>query len=1234
MLKSKQTIRIFFLIVTLFMGAAGEVWAQGSSCSTTNCSFSIATSDIHVIGSGTVAVKSGDDGIVHNQDGGHTVTIVVTPEDDYYIKKADIKVQKLVAPSRTRTPGIAGDLTVEGPTTVANTTTGGEFTFTVPTGYAGAYIEATFRSTSEGGVIRVTKSSSIGNNPAMDGYYILVDDTPASWLANLYNTETPFTGTLEGEAKDDGTFPVITGLRQPLFNTITGGTVKNVMLQDVSISQDGYVGAIACTADGATRIYNCGILPTTAAHESTGRSTVASTDSYCGGIVGFLDGTARVINCFSYADINGGSVKAGIVGYNNVTSKSGSIKTMVMNCLFFGNIATGNTVVPIYGGTDISNDNTNKLNNFNFFLYEAPFSKNNTSTNVLISNYNHALAAEERFLNRFEFYRLLLNSNRELAAWYVNGSVIDARTRMSKWVLDKSIAPYPILKVQGKYPSIINYDPNTTPSTPEDIKELIVNISGTGIPEGTSVKIPIKDKDPDNFNFNYHKVQLPYFNDYGTGNYSGNQVVTGWEVTVTGGKTSFTTTNYDAPNYNFADRQCTGKDNYATSGRIFSQGAYFDVPEGVSSISIKPHWATCAYLSDTRYDSYGYESNKGVDDFPKRYNDSKFIGQDVYTSFSDALTALNTAGRTSTSSVYDYAVVLVGNFHQKSTPKISDTDKNAFTVMSADLDGDNEPDYSLIINTGKQEKLPPIRFDFLNVPGTAMAQKQSNTTAMGILSNMNFAGWFEVTNTCLIRFSQLEYDGSNKSTVAPLILQGGVVEQFVYQNTSTNTLTKTKYIHVGGNVWFKLFNLGNHMDKNYPVPLRPVSVTGGDYEKFYLSGYFSNGDNTTANFTDKSDNNAECYINGGHFEELAGAGLVQINGDVNWFIDHADITNFFGGGINDNKPIQGDINVTIKNSNVDLYCGGPKFGNMKEASGDSPGKTVTTTATNCTFGDFFGAGYGGTALERTIWNYNAGNHQGHNQYQKLVYDWNGWLADNHGYTPGGPNTENSNSKGRGANFEYDFFEGTRDGWTVARLYVNYATLSTAQTNDVTSTLTGCTVTHNFYGGGSLGKVTGLATSTLNSCTVNGNVFGSGFSAEVPEVKIYRTNSFDPEPYYNQSTGVFEKGGFPDEDTYTWTNDASLFSNGQYLSTNGGYWIYTDVNLGDLGQVKDAQLTIGGDSEIKGSVFGGGDKSAVNGDVTVILQGNTKVLGNVFGGGNIGTVSGTATVTIRDTPTNP
>ena len=54
------------------------------------------------------------------------------------------------------------------------------------------------------------------------------------------------------------------------------------------------------------------------------------------------------------------------------------------------------------------------------------------------------------------------------------------------------------------------------------------------------------------------------------------------------------------------------------------------------------------------------------------------------------------------------------------------------------------------------------------------------------------------------------------------------------------------------------------------------------------------------------------------------------------------------------------------------------------------------------------------------------------------------------------------------------------------------------------------------------------------------------------------------------------------------------------------------------------------------VFGGGDDSAVsntttpaNANTIVTLQGNTQVLGNVYGGGNRGLVSGSTTVNIQE-----
>ncbi len=1288
MLKLKHTIRIFFLIVTLFMGAASEVWAQASSCSTTNCSFSIATSDIHVIGSGTVAVKSGDDGIVHNQDGGHTVTIVVTPGNDYYIKKADIKVQKLVSPSRTRTPGIAGDLTVEGPTTVANTTTGGEFTFTVPTGYAGAYIEATFRSTSEGGVIRVTKSSSIGNNPAMDGYYILVDDTPASWLANLYNTETAFTGTLEGEAKDDGTFPVITGtLSHALFDKISGGTVKNIVLEEVNINSGTNVGAIANEMTGTSgkmaAIYNCGIL-----------SGSVSGSDYVGGIVGLLgsstaaDCYARVINCYSYANITGGSVRAGIVGYNSYASKYNDLKTMVMNCMFYGDITTGGSVYPIYGGSEISNDykasTSNRLNNYNYFLYEAPFSENNTSATPIITAYNCALAAEERFLVRFEFYRHLLNSTRELATWYATGSAANAFSTMAKWVLDKEIAPYPILKAyssadypEGRYPSVVNYDPVytfndagnkvartnvTEPNQGGIVKtlgnsgSLTINIqegSGGAIfgPPSTAkitksgVTRPIVDMDFAQYNFNYGKVQLPYYNEVGEGNYTGNRVVTGWKIISMGGSGTaggYSEDDYDAPNYNYADRDHIGKDLYGTSGRVFAQGAYFNVPTGVTSITIQPYWAKCAYLSDANYDRYGYNNTDDLSQIGGgRYTNGNSykingVSQNVYTTFTNARDAMGNTYE-SGATVYDYAVVLVGNYHHHTNDasgegeELSSSADKPLTVTSIDLNKDNEPDYCLIFRSGKQKVVCPIRYDFITLPGMAMAHKMATHTNLAIPGNCKVRGWFEVTTTGLITFGQFEHSYEDK-TPAPLILMGGVIEQFVSNNSNTglNYTNKTKYLLFGDNVWFKLLSDGTHADKTSPTPHRPISITGGEYEKLYLSGYFR--PDATACTAGSGDRNAKCYIDGGKFGEVAGAGQEKIDGDVTWLIDHADIESFYGGGINKEKAITGNINTTIKNSRVTMFCGGPKFGNMNDQT--TPKKTVTTEATNCTFGKYFGGGYGGTSLYRDRYE---------NQWESLNYindakgDWTKWLNESY-YDSSKRYYRGKFTTGMGVavDYEYEFFGGSKGN--VARLYIDYASFSLAQTNDVKSTLTGCTVQDNFYGGGSLGAVEGTVTSTLIDCTVKGNVFGAGYSVEKPKVKVRDTGGWSGvPPYYNTSTAVYEEPNWPNVVEYTW--DYASVSSGNNALVDSDHTIKTSEELTGLGSVNgDVNLTIRGTSVIgtsgdpdTGNVYGGGDQSSVKGSahkITVTLAGNAQVLGNVYGGGNKGLVEGSTEVNIE------
>lgn len=1153
---------------------------------------------------------------------------------------------------------------------------------------------------------------------------------------------TGYTGT--GISNFSGTFDgglfTITGLTGALFNSVNGGIVKNVILKDVQITSGTNVGAICNEANGASRIYNCGVLGTITVtehkttneltHETTTTYSVDGTSKitgtkYVGSIVGKLDGTSRVINCYSYAVITGGERIGGIVGFNNASSTNPATgqKTMVMNCMFYGDITGGSTTgsrnAPIYNGNIITNrGDANGVGNYNYFRAEARYVQDR-----YINVYNCALAAEERFLNRFEFFRHLLNSNRALAAWWATGDR-NKKDEMMKWELetadrnrletDPDPYPYPILKPVKdnnnnyiKYPSVVNIDAahvedidakNEHYNKGLKLGSLRVYIKGVGTNPAPGAQIlkedgtpttaakqryfdlVITDKDPDRYNFNYYKVQLPFYNDCGTNNYKGNRVVTGWKIVEVsdGGTGSFSNDSDDATAnngvitktpYNFADRNCSNKDLNSVSGRVFNQGAYYDVPEGVTSITIEPYWGKAVYVSDPYLDKVynqgmgtGYDvTSIGGEDLPL-YTDgvSVFNGDDnqkVYTSMGTALTALSPSG-----TVYDNAIVLVGNTHNIG---ITSTDRSkSYTIMSVDMDKDNEPDYSYILRFNSRIEVHPVRIDFLNVIGLGMAQKSYQGTGTYNFGIMQPQGWFEVTNTGLFRVTQLEYDSNKDRKMSPVILHGGVIEQWVTCQ-SGGAANKVEYYHVGGNVWFKEFHLGAHQDKigdNDYTPHPPISVTGGDYDNFYLTGYY----NTPKN---NYDDNAECYINGGRFGRVAGTGMQGIgsatdhtNGNIVWQIDNADIDEFYAGGINAAHKAEGDITTVITNSRVDMFCGGPKFGDMNE------GKKVVTNATNCTFNAFFGAGYGGNSYNRRY---------PRNQSGVENINWDDWLQNgktieetNNGVTvtyvfEGYKNEYISEYDGVGSRIDYQFIPMSSNTSNVARLFVDYVKFSLAKTRDVTSNLTNCTITTrdlgrggaykqckgNFYGGGSLGSVDGPVNSTLINCNVEGSVYGGGYSATTPTVSVMK-NSFVIQPWYDKNLGAYLEAELPDTLVYRWEHNDVVNSTATAIDP-GNKILYTEENLDDLGKVTgNVTLTISGAKTVIGrSVYGGGEESGVGGSTTVSITDGvigTKGLeegvfrdinGNVYGAGkgkkdnySLGHVKGNTTVTINGNPT--
>ena len=1177
------------------------------------------------------------------------------------------------------------------------------------------------------------------------GNYIITADIED---ASSYTTKATFTGTLTAQAKDDGTFPVISNLGKPLFTTATGATISNIMLKNVTISQTGIVGAIACTADGATKIYNCGILPTTPKHlprtdeQPNTRSTVGSTNSKnCGSLVGKLDGTARVINCFSYADITGGSTVGGLVGNNAQSSNQNDIKTIVVNCMFYGDIKNCTSYAPVFGNKSIDNNSTTGINPYCYFS-----AKYGTFADATFDNYKKTWPADEEYLTRFEYYRSILNSNRELCTYWVTGHTGTQQTAadtalIAKWVLDPSIAPYPILKRWGKYPSIINPDPekvwnpaansgqggwvqrtNAQPFQGRILTEmggadgkagkLKVTVkagSNNSTAPDKTLYLPITDMDTLHHDYCYAKVQLPYYNEqfgnvnstdhntrYGK-NYT-DKVVTGWMVSNVQGSSSITynhfSTEGDTP-YNYADRKCIDKD----LGRVFAQGGYYYVPEGVTEITITAKWGKAVYLRNAG----NYIDRVNITNSSNANNGTVgsaftpagtlsttgwFTGQVIKDDWREAVMALDAAtnsGGVLSLSVYDQAIVLIGNLQLKNqNAKVGyniDNKWHPYTIMSMDQNLDNEPDYCFEFQFRQgynRDGIQPVRFDFLPVPELGMAVRHNeNFNAIGIFVPQ---GHFEITETSYMHTTQFEYDGNKTGALsnnggkvpAPIILNGGHFEQIVVRYAPYNN---TQCFIMGGHFRMLRFTPGAHTNRdanNTVMKLCPVNCIGGEYPEFYLSGIYNHNVNPTLNVQ----GHPKCYTNGGRFDFMAGAGYEKVMGNVTFKIDHSLIKEFYGGGINAAKPVGGNIDVTIDHSLVGKYCGGPKVGSMEYTEGGvTKYKTVTTSATGTTFGQYYGGGNGGTSIYRETgydgndvniptpsnppdWNVDSAawaGIQNSNGSLKSRFDiWNPFNTRGIGvqYDP---------SKGYHAEYEFECFvesNGISSSTPTLRTYLRWAQFGTTATGNITNMLTDCIVKGNFYGGGNFGNVYGTVTSTLQGNTViEGSAYGAGYSGAIGSLRIHnkRATVF---PKKNKA-GVIDNGELfyltnddGSERYYTWCNKNSSGQvvikgvviptsevNGATVTTNtptfeypigsNKWYVLTNKSLDNLGTVSsNVTFTIKGNSTVFGNVFGGGNESAVSGNTEIKILDKTKVLGNIYGGGNMGVVNGSTKVIVN------
>ena len=1026
------------------------------------------------------------------------------------------------------------------------------------------------------------------NTMTADGHYRLTEDITIT--GNILPT---FTGTL------DGNYHTISGLTRPLFENVNGGTVKNLIFSNVNISGSS-AGAVCGTASGSARIYNCGVL---------GGSVSASDNA--GGLVGTIaaNSNVRVVNCYNYATISGGTYAAGIVGRNqgtiSGTTTVGTTGVRITNCMMYGDMTSGTNRSPVYGGNHTNN--VQKLTEYNYYRSRA---------NLTYTAYNDQLAIDkDEFLTRFPFYRHIQNTHREMAAYFLFGEEPSAAqiSEIGHWVLKPDVAPYPIIEPWQTGTRRTTQDiRDNLPATADDYAGKLISSMGNGgyltvnyTVNGTSgsISLPITDMDTLRYDYTWGKVVLPFANELWTQtDYS--KVVTGWKITsVTKNGTTYTTFNIPADEpYNFADRDNPQKDIYDATNNpyIFAQGGNYIVPYGVTAISIEANFATAYYLSDARSD-FGYNTSYGGQTSLGWAVPTSYHGRTVYTDLNTLVNALSNS-----TNPHSQAIVLVGNYHynQSTIGGVRLNTAKACTIMSVDEDRNQEPDYGWYsYHTTDRSAIPPIRFDFVPNIGMGMAERVTGSTPYPTIGIWHGRGWFELTETCVSFMSECEInDGAFNATDNGhgnnrWIANSGYFIQIVRARSAN--ANRLSYLQIGGNAYVKELYPGSHTDQARVTTLCPILCTGGEIEECYMTGYTARATATGSDI--------RFWGAGGKIHKWLGAYMESpsTNGvNVTARIDHARIYRFFGGGTSSSARITGNIDITMNNSLVDFYCGGPEFGDM------AAGKTVTTHATGSTFGEFYGAGFGGTSITYT--------RQGNNTSVNFGNDVDFPIAFGTTYK----RLTNDSNYGTGSCYKFEFIlYAGGSGTGVARSYTGYAQFSLATTGSVTNVLDNCIVKGNFYGAGCQGKVNGTVNSTLTGCTLMDNAFGGGYKATSNTLDVYPATE-PTKSRYTKVTGLFSDFGTVRPETFTW----------QYRSTIGSddanKILYTNTDMSQLGNVTGAiTLTINGGS-VAHSVFGGGNESPSNKDVTVIID-NTATIGeHVYGGGNIANVGGATTVSIN------
>ena len=486
------------------------------------------------------------------------------------------------------------------------------------------------------------------------------------------------------------------------------------------------------------------------------------------------------------------------------------------------------------------------------------------------------------------------------------------------------------------------------------------------------------------------------------------------------------------------------------------------------------------------------------------------------------------------------------------------------------------------------------------------------------------------------------YGGGNLANVGGSVtvnMTAGTVDKDVYGGgalANTNNFDTNQYEKVEGVVAGVTIVTGLYTKSGETY----TEITTANQEASANTDYYRKGKWVTT-LTNKSGGtvtgeNIYFWCAGGKIHKFLGAYMEApsaSNVNMTAKIDHAWIGRFFGGGTSPNASITGAINVTINNSKVDFYCGGPEF------SSTTAKPSVKTTANGTTFGEYYGAGFGGTSVT-----YYTDIDKADLGIDNAVTSYPNYFTTYYLNATNG-RLKHRDDYGIGTCYKFEFLYHSANQCLVARHFTGYAQFSLATTGNVINELTNCkikklsaseTMTEegtkgDFYGAGCQGMVDGTVTSTLTGCEVVGSAFGGGYQATSNDVVVYTTTKPNPNSEFTKETGLFSEFGKVTPNVFTWVQGTTAKENtAEDCNASGqGGKLYTskNINMANLGNVAgEISLTIDGGSVTK-DVYGGGNESKSLDDTMVTLKGALTVGGNVFGGGNKALVSGAATVNI-------